>query len=354
MRERYVGDLAQANRIFSARKAAGFRTAEAFCLSTGLALVKFRTHEAGTRILRAEDARAYAPLLRVSFDWLWHGSGRGPAVDRARLERLKLRARQDKLATGSPVRQAGRRLRLARRLAGYRSVTAAAAKFGWARTTISSHEMGENTIGVDAAAAYGRTFGVNAGWIVDGSGRSGYPPEIERRLDEFLALHDLAEGEARKSLPDFKASPSPDFRPGPYTQSKAKPQLRAAGGDAVGEYDAVPAYAALKAKRAIAKRRPERSWTFPQNYLKQVIECPPATAIVLVLSRDDARRALHRGDRLIVDGADRQPIHGAEYAVIAHGRREVLIATGEDLRDAEPSGSTGLVAGRIRGCVRCW
>lgn len=356
MKERYVGDLKRANRLWSARKAAGFRTAEALSLQAGLAVVKYRTHEAGTRILRKDDAHTYARALGVKFDWLWHGRGRGPAIDTARLDRLQLRADQDKAAAAKPAAYAGRRLRLARRLAGYKSLTEAAHKFDWARTTLSSHEMGENTISVDAARTYGLAFGVNPTWIMEGSEASGYPPDIERRLDELLDLHDVSESKARRALPAY-TPPAARIPRGPYTLSKRRAVSRAPVGDTVGEYDASPAYRALQRGHKITKHRPERSWTFPTKYLRQALDCSPPDTIILVLSRDEAARRLRKGDRLLVDIADREAIHGADYALIGHAHHDVVVVSGEQLMMGRQGGrrqDMGYLAGRLRGRITRW
>ncbi|GLT00107.1 hypothetical protein GCM10007897_14910 [Sphingobium jiangsuense] len=58
------------------------------------------------------------------------------------------------------------RLRAARRSAQFKSAAAAAEAFGWNVSTYRHHENGTRGFGKDHAKAYGRAFGVSAGWLL--------------------------------------------------------------------------------------------------------------------------------------------------------------------------------------------
>lgn len=62
------------------------------------------------------------------------------------------------------------RLKAAREAAGYDSGSDAARAFGWKEPTYLSHENGTRGIRADAAAKYGRAYGVPPEWILYGKG----------------------------------------------------------------------------------------------------------------------------------------------------------------------------------------
>jgi hypothetical protein len=59
------------------------------------------------------------------------------------------------------------RLRAARIKAGFNSAAEAARARGWREATYRHHENGTRGFGKDHARAYGRAFGVSAGWLLD-------------------------------------------------------------------------------------------------------------------------------------------------------------------------------------------
>jgi len=62
------------------------------------------------------------------------------------------------------------RLKKARQAAGFRTATAAAARFVWNRHTYTSNENGHRPLSRDAAVAYARAFKVNLEWLLTGKG----------------------------------------------------------------------------------------------------------------------------------------------------------------------------------------
>jgi len=62
----------------------------------------------------------------------------------------------------------GDRLRRARIAANFTSAAKGAERIGVAASTYRAHENGQNEFGADEAEAYGRAFGVRAGWLLTG------------------------------------------------------------------------------------------------------------------------------------------------------------------------------------------
>lgn len=64
----------------------------------------------------------------------------------------------------------GERLREARKKAQFSSAMAAAKRFGWASSTYSAHENGQNEFSVDVAEKYAKAFKVSAAWLLTEEG----------------------------------------------------------------------------------------------------------------------------------------------------------------------------------------
>ena len=62
-----------AKRLKQARKAAGYKTAEAFCNKNDLASKEYVDHEDAKSPIRASHAAKYSRLLDVSLFWLMLG-----------------------------------------------------------------------------------------------------------------------------------------------------------------------------------------------------------------------------------------------------------------------------------------
>src|SRR5271154_1300047 len=103
-------------------------------------------------------------------------------------------------AKNDPAASSCRRLRLARRLAGFGSTTAAAKATGLMRTTLSAHETGQNLVSDKMARLYGEAFGVSAQWLTTGRLPSGYAPGIERQLASIIDTYGESDKVAMASL----------------------------------------------------------------------------------------------------------------------------------------------------------
>lgn len=66
----------------------------------------------------------------------------------------------------------GKRLRDARKNAGFSSALKAAKKHHWTPSTYAAHENGQNGFPPDKAEVYGRAFKVSSGWLLTGEGEA--------------------------------------------------------------------------------------------------------------------------------------------------------------------------------------
>ena len=326
--EPYSGSTEMANRLFAARRAAGFKSARQAAQKFGWSEATYRAHETATRYLNDGTARHYAKAFGVAAAWLLKGEGTGPKVDPAREEKFAVRkyhSRKD--ARENPLAAAGKRLRLSRRLAGFRSVTAAAKKFGFGRTTLNAHEQGQNNISDEAARVYGMAFGVRSDWLVRGTLPSGYPPEIEKYIDSLMDLHNAPESEARDHLPAFVA---PSVRPATMkkiSKRRTKPSQppRPASVDVVPEISLDHLYDAAVRQTGFENAKPTHQWTFPGGYLSETLGCKPEAAIIVAAQHDFSN--IRRFDRLVVDSTPKALIWGEAYLLLGKRSRELSLFT---------------------------
>ena len=94
VKDRYRGDRDQANRLYAARKHAGFASGRAAAVKFGFSEPMLRAHETAEIPLSPKQIAQYARAFAVSSEWLKSGRGDGPEVDDARAARLKIRSRE--------------------------------------------------------------------------------------------------------------------------------------------------------------------------------------------------------------------------------------------------------------------
>jgi hypothetical protein len=95
-----------------------------------------------------------------------HGIGEGSAVDPVRAARFRARIANEGDTAAKSAKDAGKRLRLARRMAGYGSVAAAAETLKLNRSTLSAHEVGQNTMSAQVGRLYAAAFNCSAEWLM--------------------------------------------------------------------------------------------------------------------------------------------------------------------------------------------
>lgn len=354
VKSRYRGNVAQANRLYAARTHAGFESGRAAALKIGLSEAKLRAHETAEIGIGSEDFERYAAAFGVSIEWLKSGRGNGPKVDTARAAKLKIRsgevARRD-----LPLPQtAAARLRLARRLAGFASVTDAAKRHGWTRSRLSAHETGQNAISAGHAVEYAERFNVQPHWLATGEGPSGYPPQIQAALGKLLALHEAAESEARRQFPivELPAKP-PEF---PWNVRAEKLQLpkikkRKRDLELLGEYEARDVAAMASDPNAHPKITALYEWGFPAGYVEKILKADPKRTFIVAVNYDYPPLCLAHGDRILIDGGDREPGDDGIFAIF-HGSR-VILERAEDLRKqrGELPPERKVVLGRWKGRI---
>lgn len=305
----YRADTDRANRLHAARKAAGFRAAREAAIRFGWPLRTYQAHETASLSFEEATGKAYAGAFGVSAAWLYHGRGKGPPLDQARQARFDLRT----ASALSPEKGLAGRLRAARRLAGYRSVGAAAAAVGTNRTTLSAHEAGQNLPPRETALKYARAFGVQVDWLVSGTDPTGLPPSAEAVLPAILEAHRESEGRFFSAFAQLVRDRPPEFRPtGAKDASGASSTRRPlADADTVREYSARALFLKLVGRPGAL---PATGWGIPRDRLLEVYRCEPASAVLLVVPEGTPEYAA--GTRLLIDTATVVPGDRGSVAVV--------------------------------------
>jgi hypothetical protein len=320
-------------RLQAARRAAGYRSAREACVSHGWSEPRYRAHEAGTRLPGSDSLAAYAAAFQVRQDWLIDGLGEGPEVDPLRDAELEFRTLREQGVEPSGPPATARRLRLARRLAGYRSASAAATAHGWNRSSYHAHETGRHGLSWEAGQSYAEAFGVRPGWLLKGGLPTGWPSTIEAKLPDLLALYDTPETLALPQLPkghDHPRIPKPSLlgtSRGSLRRKVDAPDHTAPHGLVasaapeesawIGEYE-LDALRMMGGKGSSARRPPSRRFIFPRSYVRDVLGADPDHTVIAVATHDEPRLGLRKGDRLIIDTASRAVSTGDQFVAVAH------------------------------------
>jgi len=245
---------------------------------------------------------------------LLRAEGEGPPVDPVREAQFRNRIeRKADWVKNDPAASSGRRLRLARRLAGFRSTTAAAKATGLMRTTLSAHETGQNSVSDKMARLYGEAFGISAQWLTTGKLPSGYAPEIERQLPSIIDTYGESDKVAMASLGHLLPSINLTSR-----VRKIVPPVRSAAQKKV-ETDLVPEISGRHLFRALvsgslADVPQEHMWSFPHRYVAEILGGHlPGTVIVALGSEV---RGFDPADRIIVDTSARIPEAGETFVLV--------------------------------------
>lgn len=356
---RYYGDVEQAARLQAARSSAGIDTARAAAQRFGWAEARYLSHEGAKRRLGETDLQEYAQAFAVSPRWLRDGVADKSTdfrdsqieVDPHRLLELQLRI-QEQNQGKTEDQERGRRLRLARRLAGYRTAAAAAAAAGGLhRSTINVAERGLSGFDRGTARVYAAAFGCEADWLLDGRLPSGYPPEVEAELGRLLKDHERSEDDAISRLPAYK----PKLATSVATKTKAKRSTPlVARGAPLPEYE-FQGLVRLLAERSDRGAEPQ-GWSLPYPFIEGVLDVDADTCVMLIVPTvlDGSPLAVSAGDRLIVDTAVTSVI-ATIYVLVRDGMLVVADArTNEGLELARAAASKSedmLLLGRIVGIV---
>lgn len=316
----YSGNVEQAARLHAARIAAGYATARAAAQRFGWTESRYVSHENAKRGINEAACREYASAFSVSEEWLRDGrvgssDDQKIHVDPLRLEQLRLRVEDQSRTTGKSDDPRGRRLRLARRLAGFRTAAAGAVAAGVHRSTLNGAERGLLGFEMTKARTYAAVFGCEPGWLLTGDLPSGYPPAIESKLNQLLEDHDRDEEDAASRLPPYK----PALRGARTAKALRRGVAREASHPSPPEYEIQGLVRLLTEPDQRVRPAILPGWSMPRAFLETVL-CADADGCVLIAVPKEvhaADLAIAAGDRLIVDTSV-VDIFSARYAVV-HG-----------------------------------
>jgi transcriptional regulator with XRE-family HTH domain len=367
-----------AYRLQTARRHAGFRSAQEACVRFGWGEPRYRSYESGTRRLTSDMAATYAAAFGVSLDWLFGYAGDGPELDPTRIAELQSQEELHQQQSAPKASDVAIRLRLARRLAEYRSASEAATTNGWSRSTYVAHESGQTGLSFEAARRYAYCFGVNQDWLLKGSPPSGLPEIIDVNLPGFLSLYSATEQEARQKLPllrertwrlrlrkRFQARKKPvqdPDQPGSGSGNRTVREGRREEDVQIGEYS-VDALRALAKREATLKELPPiRRFMFPRTYLRDVLRADPAYTVLAAMTHNERRWDLRRGDRIFVDVAAHDIAAGGLFVVAPSWSQELVVLDWDDPEAALLQQESiferatylkgGLLIGRCRGRIQ--
>lgn len=184
------------------------------------------------------------------------------------------------------------RLRQAREKAGYRSASAAADAIGIPASTYRAHENGQNGFDFREAQFYGRKFGADALWLLNGKEPD---PLLKRIASQMTGARNI----------EFEKDKTPEIE----TRAGA-----GGGGAFLSVDDNSTLNIGVDAIRAW--------WQIPEGYLNE-LKMRRSSARIIEVTGDSmydpahpgAPGSIFPGDRLIVDVADRRPSPAGPFAV---------------------------------------
>lgn len=357
---RYSGDVDQAARLQAARASAGYETAREAAQRFGWAESRYVSHEGARRGLSDTALREYAQAFSVSDQWLRDGvpgpippfRDRDIEVDPLRVEQLRLRVTEQSRVGEGPDEERGRRLRLARRLAGFRSASAGAIAAGVHRSTLNGAERGLMGFDLAKARAYAEAFGCEPEWLLEGDSPTGYPPEVEAKLGELFAYHKSSEEEAASRLPPYRPPP----RASDKVQRVIRRPVSTVSGEALPEHEIQGLVRLLTESDSRTRPATLPGWSMPRPFLERVLRSDANSCVVVAVPTiiRAADFTIAPGDRLIVDTSV-ATVFSAVYAV-ASGEALVIADArteeGRQLANAASLRQDGMMLlGQIVGAI---
>ena len=326
------GDKDAATILKAARIAAGFRSAAA--AHFGWSADTLRGHESGARNISEIDAEKYAASFGVSVRQLLNPEVRLSRKAAQNLEKLRAgEARKVK----DQRKRVGKRLRLARIVRGFPTLTSAAIFLGASRGTINNHETGANGLSERVAEAYGQAYGIEMSWLLRGTLPSGLGGEIDRTLagSRGTDLEVLA-----KTLPTIPMLNPPNASSIQMLFLEAVSRsisAREGDGERLYEVD----LADIAQLRQIHSAPSSRAWELPSGLLSKLIGSNAADVVVLAIPRHDPNWEI--GDRLFVDRSKRDVSSGGLFAYLVDGLRIEKYHRGQPPLTYDPEALIGKV-----------
>lgn len=308
------GDKDAATILKAARIAAGFRSAAAAAAHFGWSADTLRGHESGARRISEDDAKKYATSFGVEMRQLLKPPGHLSRRTAQNLEKLKAGEAQKVRDQRKRVSQ---RLRLARIVRGFPTLTSAASYLDAPRGTVNNHETGANGLSERVAEAYGQAYGIEVGWLLRGVLPSGLGVEIDRalataRASDLKALAEVLPATPMRSSPDVS-------RIRILFNDAISRTAREGDGERLYEVDVTD----IEKLRQVHSVPSNRAWELPSGLLSKLIGSNASDVVVLAIPRDDANRVL--GDRLFVDRSKRDVSSGGLFAYLLDGGKLEIV-----------------------------
>jgi hypothetical protein len=287
------------SRLRAARTMAGFRSARAAALAHSWPESLYAAHETGSRRPSPEQEKAYFAAFGVDPAALDNLEKFGDFDDPRRILR-RSEKRQREIA--------GRRLGLARRLAGYKAAHEATSDYGWKEQSYYAHESGRHAMSEAVATTYGIAYGVSPAWLLRGDrpSRLSHLEKIDDLAEEFVARFD-------DRLPDeLLAIVSPSRRGSRHDvealkKQKAPPIVLPKATNAAGDV--------VDVVREAADRQAGMAWGFPEGFLGHVWGITSTNLRMVPLTPAPDRPDVSLGDRALVDCDAGSEEPGAAFAV---------------------------------------
>ena len=304
------GDAVAATNLKSARIAAGYRSAASAALAHGWSENTLRGHESGTRSIHNDDAKKYAAAFKTDVKLFISPDAESRSNHDRRLADLESvkevaasKETDKKLAVAN-------RLRFARILRGFDTLSAACKYHGLSRPTAGAHENGFNSLSERMAEAYSVAYGVNIGWLLNGKLPSGMGNNIDKRIGGLRWLKkygDLAY-ECR-SLVSTSISVDQEHVRIQFEKALTKPRASDSSGDRMFEFesDNHRGYGPLEDLPASEAR----GWTLPPGLMSKLIGSQPSEVVIVPIDRP--QQGWRLGDRLFVDRAKRDVSTGGSF-----------------------------------------
>jgi transcriptional regulator with XRE-family HTH domain len=318
----------------AARLRTGYRSVIDAAIAIGVSENTLRAHESGKRKITKDQASIYSRAFHIETDTLL-----GEFDDRLNwqlkdeIEDLYRAAKR-----GPQDGRAGQwaRLRFARVMRGFATLSEAARRFGVSRGTAGSHENGDNQLSNDVVRAYASAYGMNAAWLDSGDGPSGLGAQVDQRI----------KGVPAHALPDLadKLGPAPaaSRSPGEWASVKQK-FIDATAGSSFGgkvheiQFDADGSEKVLK---------PRQTWIIPLNARMMLRKRGVKEIVAVTLLTASAN--FNVGDLLFVDTTQRDPNAGGLF--IYQNKDNTTLF--EHLAGAKPSSRLGGRLGKVVAVFR--
>lgn len=316
-----------------ARVLAGFTSAKAAAIHFGWSEPLMRAHESATRKIGIKDAEKYASAFGVSGDAFRSGDAAMAEIERLREKSAIL---PEEAPAGTRPADVGARLKLARKARGFGSSFDFGAAYGFAPSTLGSHEAGNSPVKERMIEAYAEALAVSTSWLARGDFPSGFGELADRLIASVKSLSEIDPAYIARIA---EAAPPPDVDKVRDLLSDSKMRRAAGSSEEDDIYEVEPA----SVVQTLGAARRLRAWKLPKGLLQTLFDTSPSNAIILALDRPIEGMA--QGDRVFVDTSRRDWTAGGEFVFCGPDGR-IFLAKFSD-KSADPG--RGVLIGRVVG-----